>query len=197
MDQIQTDTQPQPVPTVPPVPLPAPPVAPPPVPQNTPASPASGQYIYAGFGSRWLASALDGLIVGAVSLAIGFSGTIVNLFVGGAGNSIGNSTANVGVSLIGMLISILGGILQMAVWVGYYTYFTGKNGQTPGKKALNIKVINPDTTFPPGYGYAFLREVIGKPISSFCFGLGYLWVLWDDKKQTWHDKIAHTVVIKV
>ena len=26
--------------------------------------------------------------------------------------------------------------------------------------------------------------------------LGFLWMLWDDEDQTWHDKICDTVVIK-
>jgi uncharacterized RDD family membrane protein YckC len=29
---------------------------------------------------------------------------------------------------------------------------------------------------------------------NFCF-LGYLWMLWDDKNQTWHDKVVNSVVI--
>jgi hypothetical protein len=27
--------------------------------------------------------------------------------------------------------------------------------------------------------------------------LGYLWMLWDDQKQTWHDKIVDSAVIRV
>jgi len=32
--------------------------------------------------------------------------------------------------------------------------------------------------------------------SAFAIGLGYLWVIWDKKKQAWHDKLASTVVVK-
>ena len=31
--------------------------------------------------------------------------------------------------------------------------------------------------------------------SSLCY-LGYLWMLWDKDKQTWHDKIVSTVVVR-
>jgi uncharacterized RDD family membrane protein YckC len=34
-------------------------------------------------------------------------------------------------------------------------------------------------------------------ISSNILYLGFLWMLWDGDRQTWHDKIAGTVVIKV
>jgi uncharacterized RDD family membrane protein YckC len=44
---------------------------------------------------------------------------------------------------------------------------------------------------------AILREVVGKFISSLILLLGYFWMLWDPKKQTWHDKIAKSVVVKV
>jgi uncharacterized RDD family membrane protein YckC len=37
---------------------------------------------------------------------------------------------------------------------------------------------------------------VGKIISSLVV-IGYLWALWDEKKQAIHDKIAGTVVIKV
>ncbi len=34
-------------------------------------------------------------------------------------------------------------------------------------------------------------------VSQFLCYLGYLWMLWDKRNQTWHDKIAGTVVVKV
>jgi uncharacterized RDD family membrane protein YckC len=27
--------------------------------------------------------------------------------------------------------------------------------------------------------------------------LGYLWMLWDKERQTWHDKFANSVVVPV
>ena len=74
-------------------------------------------------------------------------------------------------------------------------YREGSTGQTPGKKALGIRV---------------LREVDGSRSASAwrssaacatgwtqlaCY-IGYLWPLWDEKKQTFSDKIMHTVVVK-
>ena len=48
-----------------------------------------------------------------------------------------------------------------------------------------------------GYGTAFLREVIGKFISSILLCIGYLMVAFDGQKQGLHDKIAGTYVIKL
>jgi uncharacterized RDD family membrane protein YckC len=36
-----------------------------------------------------------------------------------------------------------------------------------------------------------------KLVSGVALGLGYLWMLWDPNKQTWHDKVAKTYVVKV
>jgi len=69
-------------------------------------------------------------------------------------------------------------------------------GGTPGKIILRLKVL----TIEGGkvsFGRALLREMVGKWISSLAFDIGYLWALWDSKHQTWHDKIANTVVVKV
>lgn len=95
-----------------------------------------------------------------------------------------------------MITPILVVSLIMAIigW-GYMVYFTASRGQTLGKMAMKIKVININTGKSPDYLHAFLREVPGKFISSILLELGYLWMLWDKNKQTWHDKMAGTVVV--
>lgn len=84
-------------------------------------------------------------------------------------------------------------ILSLAIPWGYYTYFFGK-GQTLGMKAVKIKLCGTDGTYPVGYGKGFLR-CIGMIISGLVIGLGYLWILIDENKQGWHDKIAGTYVV--
>ena len=75
----------------------------------------------------------------------------------------------------------------------YFVLFTGLRGQTPGKKALKVKVIDGRGN-APGLWRALLRETLGVAISYF-LPLSYLWAIWDKKKQTFHDKIAGTYVI--
>lgn len=41
-----------------------------------------------------------------------------------------------------------------------------------------------------------LREVIGKFVSGLVLGIGFFWAIWDKDNQTWHDKIAGTVVVR-
>jgi uncharacterized RDD family membrane protein YckC len=88
-----------------------------------------------------------------------------------------------------------GSVLALLVGIGYYTYFEGgERGQTFGKSALGIQVRDAGGAGPIGYTRAFLRYV-GRIVSSLPIFLGYFWMLWDPNKQTWHDKIANSVVV--
>ena len=84
-------------------------------------------------------------------------------------------------------------LLGIVISIGYFTYFFG-NGQTLGMKVAKIKLCGTDGTYPIGYGKGFLRW-IGMIISSLVIGLGFFWILIDENKQGWHDKIAGTYVV--
>ena len=76
----------------------------------------------------------------------------------------------------------------------YFTWFHGATGQTPGKILLGLRVVQ-TTGDPMTFGVAFLRWV-GYIISAAGICLGFIWIIFDRKKQGWHDKIAGTVVIR-
>jgi uncharacterized RDD family membrane protein YckC len=119
----------------------------------------------AGFGTRLVAAIIDGIVVGVVTIPL-------QLGLKGAGQALG---------------IILG--------LAYYAYLEGSpSGQTVGKKAMNIRVLDLAAGAPIGFGRGVLRY-IGRIPSALVLALGYLWMLWDPEKQTWHDKIANTVVV--
>ena len=119
----------------------------------------------AGFWRRFGAVLIDGIIVGIVF-------TILLLALKGVGYALG-----------------------ILIGVAYFVYFEGGlTGQTPGKRALGIRVIDFATGGPIGYGRAFIRY-IGRIVSEIPIFLGYFWMLWDREKQTWHDKFAGSVVV--
>lgn len=138
---------------------------------------------YADIGKRFVASFIDGVLMGIVNFVLG-------LIISAA--LLASGQASAGAEFGSQFISPL---LSLSLSVGYYVYFIGKTGQTPGKMAMKIKVVKAVDNSVPGYTTAFLREVVGKSISALVFTLGYLWVLWDSKKQGWHDKIAGTIVV--
>jgi uncharacterized RDD family membrane protein YckC len=81
-------------------------------------------------------------------------------------------------------LSIVYETILLSQWGGY----------TIGKKVMGIKVV---TTSGGSLDWlkAFIRS-ISKILSALPLCLGYFWMLWDGNSQTWHDKIADTVVVE-
>ncbi|UCG38592.1 MAG: RDD family protein [bacterium] len=85
--------------------------------------------------------------------------------------------------------------ISLVLFFLYFTILIGEGGQTLGKKLLKVKVLRSDGS-PVTYGRAFLRA-LGYFVSCFFLTwLGFLWAIWDRRKQAWHDKIADTIVVK-
>jgi uncharacterized RDD family membrane protein YckC len=107
--------------------------------------------------------------------------------------------------LLGIIGSVLGGILGTGTGGGtlgfilgaaYFTYMhASAAGQTIGQKLLNIRVADADNGGTIDYGRAFLRFLMSY-VSGLALLIGYLWMLWDPQKQTWHDKVAKSLVVK-
>ena len=93
------------------------------------------------------------------------------------------------VSLIGLYF------LSFIVGLVYAVLFIGLKGQTPGKMAMGIQVVNQQGQMP-GVGRAILREIIGKIVSGIVIFLGFFWIGWDREKRGWHDHIAGTYVVR-
>ena len=86
-------------------------------------------------------------------------------------------------------------VFGIIVAVIYFVYFwTQSNGQTLGHKVLGIRVVREDGK-PIDITTAIIRY-IGYIVSGIVIGLGFFWVIWDPKKQGWHDKMAGTIVVK-
>jgi uncharacterized RDD family membrane protein YckC len=120
-----------------------------------------------GFWRRFAAALIDGIALGVVS---GILRAVMGM-AGGEG--------------LGLVISL-----------GYYTYFHGKTGQTPGDAVMSIRVVDfrAGTGEPIGYGRALGRALMSI-VSGVVLLLGYLWMIWDSEKQTWHDKVVGSVVV--
>ena len=123
--------------------------------------------------ARWVALAIDPLIAVVLYLiAIGIFGAMSEE--------------------LGFAMAIF---FPLAYVIWYLTLF--RQGMTPGKKLLGLKVINQQTGEIPGFGKMFLREIVGRFLSGLFLGVGYFWAIFDKNAQAWHDKLAGTVVVKV
>ena len=145
----------------------------------------------ASIGKRWLAIVIDGFLVAiATVLLLVAGGALAPLDAAMASAdeaAVSEAFVQLSVqrrSLVNLLISAVYNVALM-VWF---------NGQTLGKMMLRLRVVKKRggriTVLD-----ALLRNVFGYMVSQI-FLLGYLWALFDAEKQTWHDKMAGTVVVE-
>jgi uncharacterized RDD family membrane protein YckC len=170
-------------------------------PTTAPApAPAASSSSYASWGARLGAFLIDSLIVGlvpAILITIGY----VQLFshaVHGlqACQDQGATTCPAAVQFgPGTALLIYGGALLGFAGSLWLAYREGKTGCTPGKKTLGIKLVRESTGQPVGFGLAFGRRLLHVVDGLPCY-IGYLWPIWDAKRQTLADKIVSTIVIK-
>lgn len=137
---------------------------------------------FASIGQRFIAFFVDAIILNIlfffVSLAM-FDGNSVTL----------------GVFLGFSFNTPLERVTSLIFWL-YFVLFTFFWGATLGKKFMGIKVVDVSTSNKPDFIKVIVREVAGKFISAIVIGLGFIWILFDKKKQGWHDKMANTFVVK-
>ena len=172
-------------------PPPPPPGGQPPPPGGW-AQPAGGAAVEsANFGQRLVALILDGLILG-LPLGIIFQIVLSQVpteFVVCSEGICEQPTSG------GWAILVIVWLAQLAVSLWYWAELEGRRGQTLGKKVMSIKTVDAVSLQPIGAGRAVGRY-FSRILSTIPCLLGYLWMLWDDKNQTWHDKIVTSVVVK-
>jgi len=165
---------------------------------NAPFYPPAGyqsQYggAYAGVGSRLGAFLIDGLI-GALftipGLIVLFAGPrhITSCTVNGEPGRCEVPTG--GTIAIAVLLYIIG----FAVFLYLYSRLLGA-GATWGQRTVGIRTVDAETGAPIGQGRAVGRYFAMILSGMFCY-LGFLWAIWDPKKQTWHDKLVSSTVVK-
>ncbi len=77
----------------------------------------------------------------------------------------------------------------------YHATMWKLKGTTIGGIICGLKVVRLDDR-PLDWGVAIVRALSGF-LSFFVAGFGFIWVAFDDEKQSWHDKIAGTTIVKV
>jgi uncharacterized RDD family membrane protein YckC len=94
------------------------------------------------------------------------------------------------VTVIYWLVSLAG-----LGWTIYNRWYQGgTTGQSLGKKVLNLRLVSEETGQPIGMLMAFVRDICHFIDAIICY-VGFLFPLWDSKRQTIADKIVKTLVI--
>jgi uncharacterized RDD family membrane protein YckC len=151
---------------------------------------STSQVQYAGFGRRLLAYLTDFLITFLIGMVLqtclGKNPFLVfqNIKSLEELQQLQNSTSTTLTSLIGLIVG----------FAYFLIFYVNYDGATPGKRLMAIKVTKDDGS-KVTYPVIFIRYM-GTFVSAFFLGIGYLWIIWDKRKQALHDKIAKTIVIK-
>ncbi len=146
---------------------------------------------YAGVVSRGLALLLDIVIISAtVAVTVAAVNTFLDFF--GLSALIQQLTANT--RFVGVLIGLTFATSTTLFVIGYFVVlwvFTG--GYTIGKWVLGVRIVRLDGKRLT-IGRALIRYFM-MLVSGLALFLGFFWVLVDNRRQTWHDKVARTCVI--
>ncbi len=141
------------------------------------------QVVYAGFWQRFAAALIDGLIILVPTFIIkqitGEDNILTEL--------IHHKPITAGVCMYEITLLIMG-------WLYFALMESGKQQATVGKMALGLKVTDMEGQ-RISFGKATGRH-FGKLVSEIILFFGYFMMLWDEKNQTLHDKMAGTLVVK-
>jgi len=140
----------------------------------------TGALNYAGFGIRFGAKFLDGLILVVPYMAVFF----LVLIPQARGRTPGVF------NFLPLMIQLTFVIVQM----GYQIFFLGKYGATPGKMLCKLKVVTADGA-RIGYGRATGR-CFAEILSGMICYIGYIMIAFDKpQKRALHDHICNTRVV--
>lgn len=131
--------------------------------------------------AEWAQRVVAYLIDFACILAFFIVGAIITAILGAISSTLG--------ALVGLLLYVV------YIGVGFYIgYLNGAKGQSPGKALTGLKVISEETGQVIGGGMGIVRQIAHFVDGMICY-IGFLFPLWDAKKQTIADKLIKTVVI--
>lgn len=128
--------------------------------------------------------------------------TIIILIIAGILSALFNAFAVITNSASGTvtfsLAGALGGLVSLAVFILYFTLLEGRYGQTVGKMAVKIKVVQEADGAPIDYSQAAVRTILrlldGIPyVIPYLLGAALIWS--SEEKQRLGDLVAHTVVV--
>jgi uncharacterized RDD family membrane protein YckC len=148
----------------------------------------------AGFVSRFLAFWVDVAVITLVNaVATVFTGFILNFFHLEGALGLPESGERQVITLTRDILIFVGALFNFFLVNGYFLFFWYMAGRTPGKALLGLSVIS--TSARPLTMGQVVRRLIGYWLSALPLFLGFLWILVDDRRQAWHDKLADTNVI--
>jgi len=137
--------------------------------------------------------------VASAGLAVRLAATVIDLVVVGTVAVIGALAAHMVIAMLPAQVAEVEswGLLALGaiVLTGYFVYFWGIEGATPGKKLMGLRVTRSGTREPIGPGRALLR-LVGITAGNILFVDLIVAFLHRDRRAL-HDMIADSIVVEV
>lgn len=153
-------------------------INPPPIDMPAVESPRGEALEYVGFGPRLGALLVDVVLLMVITVPL-------TLWVYGAegmeSDKLIKGPADVIINWVAPAVAIL--------------IFWKFRGATPGKMFIGARIVDATTGRQPSMGQ-LLGRYVGYIVSTIPLFLGYLWVIWDEHHEAWHDKMSGTVVVR-
>jgi uncharacterized RDD family membrane protein YckC len=92
------------------------------------------------------------------------------------------------------LVTFLLYLTSLGIWIYNRVIQMGRTGQSWGKQVLNLRLVRMADGQPMGGGMCFVRDLAHILDALPCY-IGYLWPIWDARRQTFADKVMNTVVL--
>jgi uncharacterized RDD family membrane protein YckC len=108
--------------------------------------------------------------------------------------SSGEQICFIGPSTVGLTVMWIAVLVALGYFAWNLGYRQGTTGSSIGKSVLGFRVVSENTGEPIGFGLSVLRE-IAHAADAAIFYVGYLFPLWDAKRQTLADKMLATVCL--
>jgi len=150
---------------------------------------------------RYLASPGKRLAARIIDIAIIVAVAVFLAVVGFAGAVLGSETGEDALALTAVFAGFGGLALFSIIALLYEPTLIAVKGQTLGKMAMRIMVVRVEDGTVPGWGKALGRWVLPgllafiPVVGGLLSLLVYISLLWDNRRQGWHDKMGTTVVI--
>lgn len=92
------------------------------------------------------------------------------------------------------ITALLLSVTYIALFIANILILQGRTGASIGQRLVGIELLDEYTGQPIGILRNFLRRCM-HIVDTLSLGVGWLWPLWDHKRQTFADKIMGTVVV--
>ena len=127
---------------------------------------------YAGFWLRVLASIIDNILIGIITLPVLY-------MIYGSGYFTDESFIKGGWDIV------FNYLFPIVVIISFWIY----KSATPGKMAVRTRIVDARTGGKPSTGQ-FIGRYFAYILSTLPLLMGFIWVAFDKRKQGWHDKLA-------